>query len=574
MQGIYFGRFEEVGRATNFDAAYLPEIRKELALLAMIGPVVIPPDHLISHPLALPALESLKSLVRKGRIGTSGSAGGLPPVGLLEMMIDERLEAIPHHAEDSMRREETFLIQRAENLRERIRDIFPEDFSIVRDISRQILEYSRTLANGLLEAAETHNFAEAKLLLEHATRSFDLDQGMRTYWIIIFRRLRGAINPESSRTLLMMIQSCYFRFGEIANNCIWYPDKFWVRLRRLSLPRTLLPTTVQSDFSYANIVKTASLLGADLEPALGLSDEKLVELIGSRKMQRFSAKLKKALLSARPKDLRHKDLEPRKLVDVRTWLEKYDPSLDEVMVAANLAVHDQDIFLSKTYSVMTSVIMQEEIGNLPPSSPDCVYSPRTRKLVRGKLEITLTPALAHLFMILVIHSTAGIPRWYIAQDELEGDVTDKTLIFSGKLNRIEKKILLLAKREREEQDFNLKRIRKRQERLQALLKPMGLFIRKNRFGLWSLTGGRVNVEGGKENGIIEKPESIAGPPRLRQVFEILASYYPYAVPSQEVVSFLQIRSNLPGKIDVERKAWRDVSALKRYLRKSPSRCAV
>lgn len=571
MQGIYFGKFDAIGRTSSFDAAFLPEIRRELALLAMIDPVCIPPDHLVENPLALPALESLKQLVRNGRIGTSGSAAGHSPLALLERKIDERLEEIPRR---SGRREETFLLRKAEELKGRMRDLIPREFPIVRDISLQILQYSRTLADGLEEAAENLNLSEAKLLLQQAFRAFDLDQGIRTFWLISLDQLRGAINPAAWRTLLMMIQSCYFRFGEHANNCIWYPDKFWVQLRGLSVPGPLLPTTVRSDFSYENIVNTAKLLGANLEPALNLNDRKLFELFGSKEMQRFSAKLKQALLFPRPMGSLMKSLEPRKLVDVRTWLEQFDPSLDEYMAAANLAVRNQGVYLVKRWSVHGSLIMQGEIGNEAPGSRDCTYNPRTMRLRRGNQEVTLTPALGHLFMILVIHSSEGILRWYVAQEKLEAEVSRAAQQWGKKLNRIEKKILLLSKREYDEQDTYLRLISKRQERLGQILKPLGLVIQKNRYGLWSIAGGRVSVESEEETGCAEKPKLISGPPRIRRAFDILAAYYPYPVPYQEIVSFLQIRESLPERINPERKVWRDYSALNQYLKKSSHPCGV
>lgn len=564
MRGIYFGKFELVGRIMDFDAGHLPELRKELALLAMIDPVVIPPDHLVHNPLALPALQSLKTLVRSGRIGTSGNPGGLTQTGLLEKRVDEALEGVS--------RQNIFLIKKAKSMKNLIRDMFPLEFTLIRDVSRQILQYSQAMSHGLIEAAEKFHLPEARLLLDYAARSFDLDQGLRDYWLMVLRRLRGAVDPVAYRTLLMMLQSAYFRFGAIANDSIWYPDKFWARLRHLPLPRSTLPATVESDFSFDNLMKITRLLGADLTPALGLNDKELYELIGTTELQKLFGKIKKALLSPKAEDF--PEIEPRPLVDVRTWLEKYDPSSDEVMAAANLAVRGENIFLPKTYAVRTSVIMQEEIGNFPPGAPDCTYSPRSRILRRGQREITLPNALADLFMILVIHSSLGIHRWYVAQDELENAVTNAVLASSRKLNRIEKSLLLLAARDPKEQDNYVKRIRKRQERLRTLIKPLGLSIGKNRFGIWTVTGGKVLVEGGAEIKKMAKPGSFMGPPRLRRVFEILASYYPNAVPSEDIVRFLEVKGNLPPKIDLERKVWRDVSALKHYLKKSSSRCAV
>lgn len=67
---------------------------------------------------------------------------------------------------------------------------------------------------------------------------------------------------------------------------------------------------------------------------------------------------------------------------------------------------------------------------------------------------------------------------------------------------------------------------------------------------------------------------MGGPPRLQKVFEMLASYYPHTITDKDMVAFLRIWSTLPHAINAERKVWRDVSALKRYLQKSSSRWTV
>jgi hypothetical protein len=70
----YYGELDPYTGIRGDGPASLDAVISDLTLLCLLyDAVIVPPETLLPHPLALPAFEALGPLVRAGRLGTSGA---------------------------------------------------------------------------------------------------------------------------------------------------------------------------------------------------------------------------------------------------------------------------------------------------------------------------------------------------------------------------------------------------------------------------------------------------------------------------------------------------------------------
>jgi hypothetical protein len=547
VRSVYYGELDKICGSIPYDLSHVGRVRRELALLSLLfDKVYIPPKCIIEHPVTLPAMESLDELVQTGRIGTSidPSEGSLHD--LMRSILEQMLSGIPKNPFPNTHAHQ--LRKRSKDLISRLDAVLPQEPIYLRDIGVQVSRFSGSILKYMEETVERSEAFAFRTFLQEARRSFDVDKGGRWQWVVTLGRLLNVLHRQEADEILTTVNAAYFRQGEEANDCLWFPGRFKERLRGRELPDYILPSTARSALSFERLIRSARCLGVELETALDLPAARLLELGGQPEMQRFAKRLLAVILEPGERSewiidpMEAKRLACGALKDVRDWLANQDPNEWHYRAAVDFAATDlsHPLRWSKVMRVISLGGLAED------SHGDIAYDPVSRMIEAGGIAKILSRGMARLLEFFLMY-----PQTNLTLREVDEYLMEWVHIDSER--RLDRKLLP------DEEESLKMRTYKLKERFNKELEPFCLEIAITQ-GRWTLVGmQRIRIVRNKaERARPENP--VRGHVRLWMLFEKLADHYPGYASKEALARALNISE------DEEQKVWWAVDDLKKYLR--------
>jgi len=558
IRSIYYVELDKVGGSIPYDLRYIGIVRRELVLLALLfDRVYLPPKCIIEHPVTLPALESLAELVQSGRIGTSIDPCGGSLHDLMRFILKRMLTGIPKNPFPNTHAE--YLRKRSRELLSRLDGLLPVEPLHMRNIGEQALRFSGSILKYMEEAADRSAVAVFGTFLQEAKRSFDVSKGVRWQWVVALGRLVNVFPRQETDTILTTLNAAYFRQGEEANDCLWFPGRFAKRLMYCDLPDYIIPSTARSDLSFEKILRSARRLGVELETALDLSGPQLMELSCLSEMREFADRFLTTILEHNDSQGSElivtlvKTQRPGELMDVRKWLDGPDPiHRRQYGIGVDLAA--SDLSLPLRWSKVMRVISLGGLAEDSRKEGDIAYHPEARSLGCTGGEKILSRGMARFLEFFLLNPHTNLTLREVDEYLMEWVYIDTEQRLDGELIPDD------------EESLNM-RAYKIKERLNFEMEPFSLKIEITA-GRWTLCGlERIRIVRSRDERI--RPENpIKGYPKLRTLFETLAENYPGYVSKEAIEKALDYGE------DEQKKVWGMVKELKRYLRKHSSEWTI
>lgn len=160
----YYGEFDPFSGGVDRRYECLDDVVRVLAMLCLLYDVVIvPPGALLEHPLGLPAFERLGPLVREGMLGTSASPSAPGPRIYMKERLQHRVEGRIHRRSGPLKPSGVIELQ------DRLSEILPAQWTITRDVARQISGCADHIRQLCETTAGTMTTARKVLAMMHAT---------------------------------------------------------------------------------------------------------------------------------------------------------------------------------------------------------------------------------------------------------------------------------------------------------------------------------------------------------------------------------------------------------------------
>lgn len=282
----YYGEFDPFSGSVDRRYACLDDVVHVLAMLCLLYDVVIvPPGALLEHPLGLPAFERLAPFVREGMLGTTASPPDPGPRTYMKERLQRRVEGRLHRRSGSLKPSGVIELQN------RLSDILPAQWTITRDVARQISGCAEHIRRFCETTAGTMAAARQVLAMMHATSQQRGTPLQRDELLARLAVLRGEVPPHELSIMAFAIQASYFSFGSRGHvpegadipdrACTLFPGRFAHLLQRHAthMPGLELPPY---DRSAAPAMVRARMrrLGLDLDAITGLPPRALLEIAG------------------------------------------------------------------------------------------------------------------------------------------------------------------------------------------------------------------------------------------------------------------------------------------------------
>ena len=553
VRSVYYGELDKVGGSIPYDLRYMGRARRELALLVLLfDRVYLPPKCIIEHPVTLPVLESLAELVQAGRIGTSIDPSDGSLHDLMRFILERMLMGIPKNPYPNTHAE--YLRNRSKELLSRLAGLLPVEPLHIRNVGKQVSRFSCSILKYMEEAADCSRVGAFGTFLREAKRSFDVSKGGRWQWVVTLGRLVNVLPRQDTDAILTTINAAYFRQGEEANDCLWFPGRFAKRLMYCDLPDYITPSTARSDLSFEGILRSARRLGTEFEGALGLPGAQLMELADLPEMRRFAERLLATLLdpTAGPEAIVESLVvqETAIPVDVRNWL----PCPDSRSYKAAVDSAVSDLSLPLRWSKVMRVISLGGLAEDVRMDGDLTYHPESRILRCTGGEKILSRNMARFLEFFLTNPHANLTLREVDEYLMEWVYIDTEQRLDGEFIPDDEESLKM-------------RAYKMKERLNFEMEPFSLKIEITA-SRWTLCGlERIRIVRSREEQT--RPENpVKGYPKLRTLFETLADNYPGYVSKEGIEKALDYGE------DEHKKVWGMVKELKRYLRKHASEWTI
>ncbi|KYG01458.1 hypothetical protein BE21_06080 [Sorangium cellulosum] len=419
----YYGEFDPFSGSVDRRYECIDDVVGVLAMLCLLHDVVIvPPGALLDHPLGLPAFERLAPLARAGVLGTTASPSEPGPRTYMKERVRRRVDGRLDRRGGSLKSSDVVELQ------SRLSDILPAQWTITRDVARQVSGSAEHVRRFCETTAATMTAARTLLALMDATNQRRGTPLERNELLGHLAALRGDVSPHELSVLAMAVQAAYFTFGarghlpegaEIQErSCTLFPGAFARLLHRRAANLRALGSPPY-DRSAAPVLVRARMrrLGLDLDTITRLPPQALLEIARSPEWAPIRTVLRAQAL---PEDL---------VTAVRDTFERSRDFRDKLCRAS-------DLLTAAGYRPVPTVLpgpwqlaAQAVLGWSPDvrqsaHRQQAILDLRTLTIRGGQegTEVQLSRTIAHLLAILAIAGDDGLALGDVKQLLLELDL--------------------------------------------------------------------------------------------------------------------------------------------------------
>jgi len=442
MEIAYYGELDPF-TGVDQNVATLDVIVKELEwLLLLYDVVIVPPDNLFDHRLALPAFEMLAPFVRAGRLTTTAEHSVRRPVDLVENRAELYTEEWPGgRFRGELRRGTLARYRRGAiaEIRERWQRLLPAEWTLQRDVGAQIEAFADRLA---LDCATTPHEAASGLLKEAVDRARQSKiAATRTH---VFTRLtaeHARALPRDLARAALVVQMAYFELGAATHRsipgqpgpgytCRLFPGRFARFLRDKGILAADKAWTYDWNASLEQMRTRWQSVGCASTPWAALSAEELLDVAGSPEWKALRPLLRGTDLPAEVE--RELSAKLAAASDIRDVLGRLDGALPAAQrclpgaVAARVSVRPAPVLLASPWQLATQAVLATHLP-APSSGTGITLDLRTAtmSLVPGGPCVSLGAAAAVLLTLLIIAGDQGLTARDVKQWNFDAEELDK-----------------------------------------------------------------------------------------------------------------------------------------------------